>query len=148
MVFEKFDANSLRRSLDRAEKIIGNNETLFDKARQIKHVIDGLKNTLTDLFKDLGTLTEVCGDLKNQVDLALTSSYLGRIDEVTVLEAKILSTLQTMKSKIVTNEGMPEFYRKNEVSLFLEQNIPNFKMETAKEVISIDKTTIESVRFE
>jgi hypothetical protein len=111
-------------------------------------VIDGLKNTLTDLFKDLGTLSEVCGDLKSQVDLALTSSYLGRIDEVTVLEAKILATLQTMKSKVMVSEEMPEFYLRNEVSLFLEQNVPNFRMETAKEVVSIDRTTIESVRFE
>jgi len=57
MIFEKFDSNAVRKNFDRAEKIISNNESMFDKARQIKNVIDGLKNTLTDLFKDLGNLS-------------------------------------------------------------------------------------------
>ena len=148
MIFEKFDSNAVRKNFDRAEKIISNNESMFDKARQIKNVIDGLKNTLTDLFKDLGNLSQVCSDLKNQVDSALTSSYLGRIDEVVLLESKIMTTLQTMKSKIIIPDEIPEFYLKNEVSLFLQKNIPNFKMETVKELIRIDTTMIETVKFE
>jgi hypothetical protein len=52
-------------------------------------VVDSLKNSVTALFKDVNGMGKVFADLKADVDSALNSSFINKVEEALSMENRI-----------------------------------------------------------
>jgi hypothetical protein len=113
----KIDLAFFEEKFEKTLVAIGNSENLFGRAIQIKAIIDSLKSSVGQLFKDMGSMTKIFNDLRGQVDSVLTSAFIGKIDEALRIESKIMSTIENIKSKISLNpvENQDSFILKSEI---------------------------------
>lgn len=63
---------------------------------------------MTALFKDVGGMGRAFGELKAEVDTALNSAFLGKVEEALRIESRITASIERIKAKInLTPEHQP-----------------------------------------
>lgn len=67
LILTKIDVTRIEQKFEKAQLAIGNCETLFSSAFQMKSVIDSLTSSITTLLKDISYMGRTYSDIRSQV---------------------------------------------------------------------------------
>ena len=111
-------------------------DTINENARVLKSYIQGLKDSIKDIYVGIKTLNKNYDYLKGDIEGALNNDYIKKVQENFELNQIVRKNLDDLKQKIKLQFPLKDSYfpLRSHLIEFLAESIPGFSWSRSREV--------------